>query len=356
VAIRQRLRHSQAWLSRLLGDWLRRTSQPLAGRPVRLRLIDASVITRPGSTGTDWRVHLSFDVGALRLDEFEITDAQGGESPLRHALAAGDLVVVDRGYAPRTGLGSLPARGAQVVVRINGHNLPLETAAGERLELPRWLRRVSATHQQQTRAVCITTPQGRFQLRLVARRLPAAAAAAARRHAAKTSRKKGYPLNATSRLMAHWVVVVTNLPSDAWSPTEILALYWVRWQEELLIKRCKRLLHLDQLCAHDRQVAQVYLLDKALGVLLLQDGLRERTAALAEWFDDTDRSACGAGRPSGGSTCAPSFAVTSPLQSIHNEPPDIVLTSRLVLNELNSDKLAESLFAGSPLLDVSVAA
>ena len=66
------------------------------------------------------------------MDEFEITDAHGGESLLRHALAAGDLVVADRGYAHRTGLGSLLAGGAQLVVRINGHNLPLETAAGER--------------------------------------------------------------------------------------------------------------------------------------------------------------------------------------------------------------------------------
>src|SRR5947207_1860920 len=56
VAIRQRLRHSQAFVSSLLGQWLRRASQPLAGRPVRLRLIDASVMTQPGSTGTDWRV------------------------------------------------------------------------------------------------------------------------------------------------------------------------------------------------------------------------------------------------------------------------------------------------------------
>jgi hypothetical protein len=289
VAIRQRLRHSHAWLSRLLGGWLSAAQQPLAGRRVRLRLLDASVITRPGSTGTDWRVHLSFDVGALRLDEFEITDAHGGESLLRHAVAAGDLVVVDRGYAHRTGLGSLLAAGADVVVRINGHNLPLETAAGERIELRGWLRGVPPTHPQQTRTVWITTPQGRFQLRLVARRLPPAAAAAARRRAAKTRRKKGHTLSATSRLMAHWVVLVSNLPSTAWSPTEILALYRVRWQVELLIKRCKSLLQWDQLRAHDPDVVQVYLLGKAIGAVLLQDGLREQTQALAEWFDDIRR-------------------------------------------------------------------
>jgi DDE family transposase len=286
VAVRQRLRQSRTWLSSLLGSWLRQASQPLGGRPVRLRLIDASVITQPGSRGTDWRVHLSFDVGAMRLDEFEITDAHGGETLARHTAAPGEIEVADRGYAHRAGLGSVLARAAQFVVRLNGHNLPLETAAGERIDLRRWLRGVPHTQQQQTRPVWLTSPQGRFELRLVARRLPAAAAAAASRRSAKASRKKGHTPSATSRLMAHWVLLVTNLPSADWSPTEVLALYRIRWQVELLIKRCKSLLHLDQLRAQDPEVAQVYLLGKALGVLLLHDGLRQQTQDLAEWFDD----------------------------------------------------------------------
>lgn len=289
VAIRQRLRHSRAWLSALLGEWLRAARAPLAGRPVRVRLIDASVITRPGSTGTDWRVHLSFDVGAGRVDGFDITDAHGGETLVRHPAAPDEIEVADRGYAHRAGLGSVLARGGQLVVRINGHNLPLETAAGQPLDLRRWLQRLPSAQQQQTRPVWLTTPQGRFALRLVARRLPAAAAAAAARRSAKASRKKGHTPSAMSQLMAHWVVVVTNLPSAAWSPTEVLALYRLRWQVELLIKRCKSLLHLDQLRARDPEVAQVYLLGKALGVMLLHEGLRPQTQAVAEWFEDVRR-------------------------------------------------------------------
>jgi len=289
VGLRQRLRGSRTWLSVLLGNWLRPASQALAGRSVRLRLIDASVITRPGSRGTDWRVHVSFDAGALRLDEFEITDAQGGETLTRHRAAPGEIEVADRGYAHAPGLGSALARQAQVVVRINGHNLRLETAAGVRLDLRRWLRRLPRTQQQQTRSVWLSTPHGRFELRLVARRLPPAAAAAARRRSAKASRKKGHTPSALSRVMAHWVVLVTNLPSAEWSPTEVLALYRIRWQVEMLLKRCKSILQLDHLRAKDPELAQVYLLGKALGVVLLHDGLRQQTQDLAEWFDDLAR-------------------------------------------------------------------
>jgi hypothetical protein len=289
VAIRQRLRHSHVFLSSLLGQWLRWAGQPLAGRAVRLRLLDATVITRPGSTGTDWRVHVSFDVGALRVDKFDITDAHGGESLARHAATPGDVLVADRIYGQRNGLGSVLAAGAHVVVRINGSSLPLETATGERIDLRRWLKQGPPTHQQQTRRGWITTPHGRFALRLVARRLPPPVAAAARRRAVKASRKQGHTPSATTRVMAGWVVLVSNLPSADWTPAQVLAVYRIRWQVELLIKRCKSVLQLDGLRAQEAELAQVYLLGKALGVLLLHDGLRPQTQALAAWFDDTRR-------------------------------------------------------------------
>lgn len=289
VAIRQRVRQSQGLLSQLLGSWLSRARQPLADRTLRLRLIDATVITRPGSQGVDWRVHLSFDVGAGRLDEFEITDAHGGETLARHAVARGDVLVGDRIYGQRNGLGAVLAAGAQLVVRINGSSLPMETAAGRPLNLGRWLRQIPKTDQQQTRPVWITTPQGRYALRLIARRLPPRAATAARRRALQASRKQKHTPTALTRLMAGWVVVVSNLPLDQWSPTQILAVYRLRWQVELLIKRCKSLLQLDHLRAQDPQVTQAYLLGKALGALLLHDGLRVETQAVTDWFEATDR-------------------------------------------------------------------
>jgi hypothetical protein len=289
VGLRQRLRHSRAFLSRLLGSWLSAARAPLAGRALRLRLIDATVITRPGSTGTDWRVHVSFDVGALRLDEIEITDAHGGETFARHAAAPGEVLVGDRTYGQPKGLGPVLAAGAQVVVRINGSSLPLETAAGARLALERWLPGAPKTHQQQTRPVWITTPHGRFALRLVARRLPPDVAAAACRRAVKASRKKGHTPSALTRVMAGWVVLVSNLPSEDWTPAQVLAIYRLRWQVEVLIKRGKSVLQLDALRAKDPELAQVYLLGKALGVLLLHDGLRAQTHAVTEWFDDPHR-------------------------------------------------------------------
>lgn len=57
VAVFKRLRASEEWLRWLAEQ--QRSKRPLAlesqGRPVRI--VDATTVSEPGSTGTDWRVH-----------------------------------------------------------------------------------------------------------------------------------------------------------------------------------------------------------------------------------------------------------------------------------------------------------
>jgi hypothetical protein len=286
VAVRNRLLNTRVWLGQLVGQALGQVRR--SGGAGVVRLIDATVITQPGSTGTDWRVHVSFDVRRSCLDGWEITDAHGGETLLRHAVEAGDILVADRGYAHRAGLGYLLHARAQLVVRTNGHNLPLETADGKPLALRRWLQGLAPAVRRRERAVWVNAPQGRFPLRLIAQRLPAAAAQAAVRRSARASRKKGHTPSALSRVMAGWVVLVSNLPATRWTAVDVLALYRVRWQVELLIKGFKSTLDLDHLRSKHPELAQVYLLGKALAVLLGQCCLPQ-VRAVAEWFDDTQR-------------------------------------------------------------------
>jgi len=287
VALGKRLRQCRLWLSQLLGQALSqvRLSHPAGG--LRLRIVDASVITQPGSTGTDWRLHVGFDVGASRLDEWEVTDKHGGETLVRHAVAQGEILLGDRAYGHRASLGYMLNLGAQVVARINGCSLPMKTVQGKRLDVRTWLAGLAPRTQTIERAVQIETPHGVFALRLIARRLPPHAVAAATRRAAKTSRKNGTALSRLTRVMAGWVVVVSNLPAEYWSAGDVLVLYRVRWQVELLIKRYKSLLQIDHLRSSAAELAQVYLLGKALGALWLDQQTAQAIQRVAKWFDDT---------------------------------------------------------------------
>jgi len=106
----------------------------------RLRLIDATVISKPGSTGTDWRVHLSYNLSNPTIEALELTDFSGGETLRRFAIRPGEIAVCDRGYAHRAGLWSVRESGADFIVRLNWQNVPLQTSDGEPFSILSFLR------------------------------------------------------------------------------------------------------------------------------------------------------------------------------------------------------------------------
>ena len=290
TAVLKRLRHSQAWLSRLLSEWLSLRRGVLRGQTGRLRLIDATTVSQPGSVGTDWRLHVSFDLGRFGIDGVEITDASGGETLARHAAQAGEILVQDRGYAHRIGLGTVLATGAQVVSRLNWHNLPLETPDGQKFDLLAWLEQaVPLTDPGQTE-VWVSTPSGRFEMRLIAQRLPPDAVEAARRRVRDNARKKGHIPSAGSLLAAGFVLDLTNLMNlHHWPAEQILAVYRLRWQIELLFKRWKGLWDLAHLRSQDPALSQVYLLGKLLGVLLVEGWPGAAALDHAGWWENVTR-------------------------------------------------------------------
>lgn len=286
TALRKRLQRCVRWLGRLIMALLEVRRIRMPTRPgIRLRLVDATVISEPGSQGTNWRVHLSLDLGQRCLAGVEITDAHGAETLARFPTQTEEIRVADRGYAFANGLGPVLEAGGRVVVRINWHNLPLEDANGGQVDVACWLRELERSpFPVQERTVWLSTPQGRFAMRLVAGRLPTEKAAEARRRARKTARKNKHRVpDPRTLLAAGFVLVLTNLPAD-WSAQEILELYRFRWQVEMHIKRLKSLLSLDGLRARDPHLAQAYLLGKILGVLFLEEMTEQiRSCALPGW-------------------------------------------------------------------------
>ena len=68
------------------------------------RAVDATVIKEPGKTGSQWRLHFSLRLPELSCDFFQITAAEGqgnGEQLRRFPVAAGDIILADRGYSNR---------------------------------------------------------------------------------------------------------------------------------------------------------------------------------------------------------------------------------------------------------------
>ena len=289
VAVLKRLKKATPWLKDLISAMLEaRRIELKAAHPVRVRIVDASCISEPGSTGTDWRLHLSLDLGAQRLDGVEISDVSGGETLARHQSQADDIWIGDRGYAQRNGVGTALQDGAHVVVRIGWSTFPLEEEDGRPFDLFAWLRKIPPTEPAE-RNVWVTTPQGRFGLRLVSQRLPPAAAERARRRIRKLAKKKGRTPKKHTLEAAGYLILVTSLPADQWTTAQVVDLYRLRWQVELVFKRFKSILDLDQLRAKGPALAQTYLLGKLLAALMLDVMTDAATQRYPDLFNQTQR-------------------------------------------------------------------
>jgi hypothetical protein len=287
VALLKRLRKAADWLGFLVGNKLAERAATLrkASEPIHLRIVDATSISRHGSRGTDWRVHLDFDLDRLSIGDVEVTDAKGAESLTRFEWRAQDLVIADRGYVNRRGLESVVAAGAHFLVRLNWRNLPLLDAEGARFDLLPALRSLpdAAACEFAVRiAHDRTSGLSASPYRLVAVRKSEAAAERSRRHRMRVASKKGHNMDPRTLEAAGYVFVLTSAPAKMLSTEHVLDLYRFRWQIELAFKRMKSLLHLGDLPVKDPALARSVLYAKLLAALILED-LTDRFLAFSPW-------------------------------------------------------------------------
>ena len=251
-----RLRESEGWLAELLAQTLQDQIKT-APKGLSLRAVDATVINGPGAEGTEWRAHVRIDPERGTFRSVELTDDRGGESYGRHPVEAGEVLLGDRAYAMARGIHAVAQAGGYVVARLNPHTLRVCGQDGQVIKLLRRTRRVPKV--------------GAIEFNIM---IPIPPAKHSKSH-------KSWPLQkAIAWIPARAVAgrtrtgeviwVLTTLDRVQASALQILALYRVRWQIELLFKRLKSLLHLDALPSRQGPTAKSWMLARLLAAALAQ--------------------------------------------------------------------------------------
>jgi IS4 transposase len=287
VALLKRLRHAADWFGHLLAQKLaQRALVRWEDLPPRLRLclVDATGVSRPGSKGTDFRLHLKFDLGQLAIERVALTGVDGGESFKRCAVEPGDIAVGDRGYGHRQGIAQVVAQGGDVIVRLAWQNLPLQWPDGTPLDLLATVGGVKPTESGEWKVQTAPAPDGTPAVagRLVVLRKSPEAAEAARRKLRAQARKKGKTPSAQTLEAAGYLFVLTTLPPERLSGPQVLEVYRFRWQIELAFKRMKGCLELDELAAKEEGLCRAFLCVKLLGALLVEE-LSHRWVDFSPW-------------------------------------------------------------------------
>lgn len=263
-----RLREAEGWLAELLARVL---DDGFAEhrRGLELRIVDATVINGPGAQGTEWRAHVQIDAASGRLRAVELTDVHGGERFQRQRFAGGEVVLGDRGYATARGIAWVHEAGAEVVVRFNPQTLRLCDRQRQRIDLLQETDQIPALGGHEWELMLPVPPDKR-----------------SRSH-------KPWPLDSAKDWIAVRVVaartrtsqiiwILSTAPAERLSPAEILELYRLRWQIELLFKRLKSLLHLDRLPSRRGPTARSWMLARFLAAALAQK-LLDPDGSLSPW-------------------------------------------------------------------------
>ena len=273
VALLKRLRASGDWLRWMAVAMLQRRSETFIApswlTDYRVRAVDATVVCEPGSTGTDWRVHYSFDLFRLECDEFYLTGPRGGETFTRFHISPGDLMLGDRAYGHLKGFRHVIHHGGHFLSRLKNKAFGLSDLTGQVCSLTQLVAPLGIGEIGDWHLLAQAKGQQDFPLRICALRLSEEAAEQSIRRAKKELSKKQRSLDPETLALHRFVILATSLPQSILS-NQALELYRARWQVELACKRLKSIMGLGHLPKEDEESAKAWLHGKLLVSCLAQ--------------------------------------------------------------------------------------
>jgi hypothetical protein len=279
-SLNERLHRSVSFLAAITHRLLqgRQPVQPSLWAGRCLHIADGSSLSEPGSKGTDWRLHAVYDLSQGRFSHVEVTDRHGAESLLRRAPVAGEVLIADRGYAKakelRACLDPSGSHARDFIVRVGWKALALRDPEGTSFNLVAYLQTLAADAGPQQRAVQAVvgpaTQPSLLPLRLIVVPLPPDKAENNRKKLKRTASKHQDVLDPRSLIAAGFLILVTSLPANI-PAAEIAAVYRLRWQVELALKRLKSLIHIDRLPTRTTEGSLSWLYPHLILLLLTED-------------------------------------------------------------------------------------
>ena len=289
VAVLKRLRSAPPLLEALLIEMLnRRISEPVnRDLPLKVRLIDATTVSEPGSTGTDWRLHTTYDPVKGRIDHVELTAVHGGEPFERANIMPGELIIGARGYAHSERILAIQKAGSHVLVRIGHSAIRMWNAEGGLVDPLAFALRLRSGPGRPVRVesrpgLIKGTKGDSCQARLIVVRKSREAADRERRKARTEAQRKGNVPSERTLKAAAFTFLLTTVEKVQAANEDMAERYRVRWQIELAFKRLQSLLGLDALRAKDPLLARAYLLAEMIAAVLIET-IAAKCRAISPW-------------------------------------------------------------------------
>ena len=273
VALLKRLRVSSEWFRWMSLELLKRRGlsfePPKMISQYNIRSVDASVISEPGSTGTDWRLHYCIKLFGLQCDQFILSRQDIGESFVNFKIQEKDLMIGDRAYGRLNGLSHVKNHGGFFIARLKNKAFKIYNQKSREINLLDELKELSIGDIIDIDIKANTKEFPDFEMRLCAIRKSDAEAEKSMKKAKQEQNKKQRTINPETIELHRYVILITSLPKEI-PAHNILELYRIRWQIEIAFKRLKSILGLGHLPKVDDKSCRAWLHGKMFVALLAQ--------------------------------------------------------------------------------------
>jgi hypothetical protein len=223
-----------------------------------------------GGSGSEAAVklQLTFELlyGAMAAVEFE-----AGRSPdqvyaghLRR-IQPGALYLSDLGYFVVTRLQTIDQQRAYFLSRLDLQTAVFDAQTGERLDLLAWLRKQTQTSLE---TEWLVGAHEKLRCRVIVVQLPQEVADRRRQKAQENASRKGRTLSPRHLELLGWNLYITNVPAVMLTLQQVLVMYSVRWQIELIFKVWKSQCALDRIAGRRRERILTELYAKLIGVVV----------------------------------------------------------------------------------------
>ncbi|HED05050.1 MAG TPA: IS4 family transposase, partial [Ignavibacteria bacterium] len=278
VALLKRLRVSSEWFQWLAIELLKRRmisyNPPEWLSKYNVRTVDASVITEPGSTGTDWRLHYSLKLFDLKCDHFFISRPNIGESFVNFKINDGDLLIGDRAYGRLKGLLHVRKNGGLFLVRLKNKAFRLYDKNDNEVQMLQEFKEIAIGEIKQIEVHAVTKEASKLNMRLIAVRKSDEEAKKSIKKALREHKKKQRKVNLETLELHRYIILITSLPNTI-TVYQIAELYRIRWQIEIAFKRLKSIMGLGHLPKTDEDSCRAWLHGKLFVALLVQSIIDE---------------------------------------------------------------------------------
>lgn len=230
--------------------------------------VDATDITSGGSATQKWHIHYALNLFTLTCSEFKLTPETTGESLANFEFKPNDLVIGDRAYASLKGIEYCQKCGADFILRLRNKAFKMYTENGEETALSDILKDVS-NNAEDFKIFVKSSNNEMVPLRICAAKKDSEAIKSTEKKMHRKESKKQMTYSADTKFVNQFFFVITSL-DEAFTAEQILNIYRLRWQVEMVFKRYKSILKLGSMPTKTYSSSKAWLSCKMLIVLIME--------------------------------------------------------------------------------------